>query len=554
MVTVDMSFEELKNQVDSSLTVEKLDEILLNLGLEIDAIEGDNLKVEIGADRPDLISMQGLVRLLRAYLGSPYFGFEVTASDRVVTIDSSVKDVWPHMVCAVVKGLTLSDDRLKEIINFQEKLHATFGRKRKKLGIGIYPLEKITFPVDYLALPAKDVVFTPLGCEGSMNGHEILEKTEIGKTYAHLLEGKESFPVFRDAAGHILSMPPIVNSEYTGRVVPETVDVFVECTGRDLVAMKHTLQIVVAMLADMGGKVESLNIIEGDSKSVSPDTTARVKKISPEYVNSILGTNLSADQIATLLQRTLYKVIDSDITVQIPAFRTDVWHEIDIVDDIVRAYGINNIAARISAVATMASTFRETKTKDLVRSSLVSIGFIEAFTLTLTDSRDQFDKMNLEVGDHIKLGSAEEKSVNMCRVSLLPELLKSLRENRQHSLPWKMFEVGDVVLPANTDVLSKSELRLSGVIANTEVSYTDIKQVLDYLAKMIDLKVSIVACKHPSYIEGRVGRILIDGMEVGFIGEINPLVLEKWDLEVAVVGFEISLQQFVDDKTLADVD
>lgn len=553
MVTVDMSFEELRREVDSNLSIETLEAVLLNLGLEIDEVNGDDLKIEIGADRADLISLQGLIRLLKAYSGKPYLGFDVVASNRKVVIDSSVKDVWPHTVSAVVTGLQLSEEKLKEIINFQEKLHATFGRKRKKVSIGIYPLDKITFPIDYLAMPANYVVFTPLGSDKQMNGLEILEQTDVGKTYGHLLEGKENFPIFRDAAGHILSMPPIINSEYAGRVTADSSDLFIECSGHDLIALNYTLQIIVAMLADMGGSVESLTIVDG-SQRISPDMTPRLKKISVDYVNSILGTALSEDDFVKLLERMMYKIIDRDITVQIPSFRTDVWHEIDIVDDIVRAYGINNIVSKVSGVATIAASFNETKVKDLVRSSLVSIGFIEAFTLTLTDFKDQYDKMNLPVGEHIKLGSAEEKSVNMCRVSLLPELLKCLRENRQHSLPWKMFEVGDVVLPANTDVLSKSDLRLAGVIADTTVSYTDVKQVVDYLAKMLGLELKIEMCEHASFIEGRVGRILIDDIEVGFIGEIAPVVLTNWNLEVAVVGFEISLQQFVSARTLADKD
>ena len=105
--------------------------------------------------------------------------------------------------------------QIKELIDIQEKLHATVGRKRKKLAIGIYPLEKIKLPIYYKALEPDKIKFIPLEATREMSGLEILQRHPTGRDYAHLLAGKSKFPVFIDADKNVLSMPPIINSQST---------------------------------------------------------------------------------------------------------------------------------------------------------------------------------------------------------------------------------------------------------------------------------------------------------------------------------------------------
>src|SRR5574344_929892 len=94
-------------------------------------------------------------------------------------------------------------------------------------------MEKINFPIFFVAKKPEDIKFIPLGETKELNGKEILKETDTGKAYASLLESKDKFPIFLDNSGKILSMPPVINSEETGKVTENTKEVFIECSGFD---------------------------------------------------------------------------------------------------------------------------------------------------------------------------------------------------------------------------------------------------------------------------------------------------------------------------------
>ena len=234
-------FEEEIGKLD-----EEMKERIAMFGTPVQDVSEQNnkIQIEVFPNRPDLLSFQGFKRAFRTFLGKDAglkeYKLNKPEKDYVVTIDSSVKDVRPYTVCAIVKGLKLDDSKIKELIDIQEKLHLTMGRKRKKLAIGIYPLDKIKLPIIFKALEPDKIKFLPLDSDKEQSGLEILQKTAAGKEYAHLLAGKAKFPIFIDAENKILSMPPIINSQVTGRVSEQTRDVFVECSGFDLAVLnKH---------------------------------------------------------------------------------------------------------------------------------------------------------------------------------------------------------------------------------------------------------------------------------------------------------------------------
>src|SRR3990167_4189456 len=205
-------------------------------GTPVENVTENEISVEVFPNRPDLLSFQGFTRAFLSYLGKknpPEYKTEKTEKDFKVIIDKSVKKVRPFTACAIVKNLKFDDEKIKEIIDIQEKLHSTVGRNRKKVAIGIYPLEKISLPIKFEAIKPKEIRFVPLDSEREMNGLEILQSHPKGREYAHLLEGMEKFPVFKDQKGKILSMPPIINSNDTGKISESTTEIFIECSGSD---------------------------------------------------------------------------------------------------------------------------------------------------------------------------------------------------------------------------------------------------------------------------------------------------------------------------------
>src|SRR3989344_1121249 len=246
----------------------KLDDEMQNkiamFGTPIESITGEGLQVEVFPNRPDLLSYSGFKRSFLAFLGKETglknYIVKKPEKDYKVNVDSSVKDVRPYTACAIIRGLVLDDEKIKELIEIQEKLHITIGRKRKKMAIGIYPLEKIKLPITFKAMEPDKIKFVPLDSDKEMSGLEILHKHPAGKEYAHLLAGKVKFPVFVDANNEVLSMPPIINSQTTGRVDSKTKDVFVECSGFDFDVLKTCLNIITTTMAEMGGKIYQMEI------------------------------------------------------------------------------------------------------------------------------------------------------------------------------------------------------------------------------------------------------------------------------------------------------
>jgi phenylalanyl-tRNA synthetase beta chain len=268
------SFNKKQFESDIGALDEKMQERIAMFGVPVESITDEEIHLEIFPNRPDLLSYQGFKRSFLAFLGKKTGLIEYEAKkpekDFRVIIDSSVNDVRPYTVCAIVKDLKFNEEKIREIIEIQEKIHLTVGRKRKKLAIGVYPLEKIKLPITYKAVEPDKIKFIPLESDREMSGLQILQRHPTGKEYAHLLAGKTKFPIFIDADERILSMPPIINSQLTGKINPETSDVFIECSGFDFEILSKCLNIIVTSLADMGGKIYQMKV-EYEKTKITPN-------------------------------------------------------------------------------------------------------------------------------------------------------------------------------------------------------------------------------------------------------------------------------------------
>jgi phenylalanyl-tRNA synthetase beta chain len=480
--------------------------------------------------------------------------YNITPSRVKIIIDKSVANVRPYTASAVVDNLLFDSEKIREIIWVQEKLHQTFARDRKKSSIGIYPMEKIKHHIYYFAEDPKKVKFTPLGAAGEMNGAQVLRDHPTGQEYAHLLEGYKKYPFFRDSEGNILSMPPIINSEMTGRITEETKAVFIECSGWDFNASKQLLNILVAVFQDMGGTVKSVELHYPDRVVVTPDFTPEYRTIYVKEVNRVLGTNLSAEECKKLLERMMYGAVIKDggsgksevLEVSVPAFRTDIWHDIDVVDDIARAYGLNNMEPTLTLLPTTGGLLKETVAEATLKNIMTCLGYTQAFTLSLTSTEDQFGKMNIQEQQHMRLGTTAEKSLNMVRLWLTPEMINFLSNNRSRPYPQRVFEVSDVVIPNyEKDVLCENKKKLSVVSAHPAASFTEIKQVLGHLMNVYGAAFSLGVSAHGSFIPGRAADIIIDGKKRGVFGELRPKVLEAWGIEMPISALELDFDVFL---------
>ncbi len=549
MVKVDLSHRTLEHLLGKRITRDELETLLFTLGYELEHVEGDVWTADITADRPDLVSTAGIARLLKAYLGiAPGLpNYIVKKSDYRVLINPNVQHVRPYTVAAVVKGLELTEDSLKEIIRIQEKLHATFGRQRKKIAIGIYPLDKITWPISYFAEDPKKIQFIPLDFDKQLHADEILLQHPTGITYKHLLADMQQYPFFMDARKQILSMPPIINAQHLGKVTSQTQDVFIECSGHDFHAQNIILNILVALLADVGGSIHAVTLEYGPKKLLTPHLVAEKMAVPLSLFERILGITLTHGQLKELLGKMQYgveKIDEKHIHVLIPGFRSDIWHPVDVVDDAARAYGINNLPLSQKPVATTGGTTKRVQVEEQITDLLTGLGLLQTFTFALTTREDQFTKMSLPQQEHISLGKTADESVNMVRCWLLPELMKVLYHNKSRPYPQKLFEVNYVVeADQQADVQSKNVLKFASVLCDEKISFTDARQVVEYVLDRLHITYTWQETERPSFIPGRVAKLVVDNKEVGFCGELHPQVLENWGLQLPVAGFELNLDK-----------
>jgi phenylalanyl-tRNA synthetase beta chain len=541
MPTVKLNKKVFNKLVGKDLSDDQLRERLPMIGTDLESIEGDDINVEVFPNRPDMLSEQGFARAFSAFIGvhTGIKQYVVKPSDSKVLIDASVKDIRPFTACAIVKNLKFNDEKIREIIQIQEKLHVTFGRNRKKLAIGIYPLEKIKLPIKYFAADPNKIKFRPLEFPREITALQILSQHPTGREYGHLLEGKPLFPFFADANNSILSMPPIINSHLTGKVADSTTDVFIECSGFDFNTCRICLNIIVTALADMGGEIYSMELEYPDGKRVTPDLEPRKLKLDVHFINKWLGLKLSEDEMVELLERMGHGFDMGFIL--IPAYRADILHMVDLAEDVAIAYGYERFEPEIPNVATIGSESDFEVFRRRISEVLIGLGLLETSTYNLSNAESQNARMETDF-PLVELESAVNIDYNVLRAWMLPSLLKVLQDNKSNDYPQNLFESGFCfALDPDSETGVHEFCTLAVALCGPDVDFTRIKQVLDCLFSALDTEYVSKEAEHPSFIPGRVAFISVGDAVIGHIGEVHPQVIQNWGLEMPVAAFELSL-------------
>jgi len=349
----------------------------------------------------------------------------------------------------------------------------------------------------------------------------------------------------------VLSFPPIINSNDLGRVTEKTRHVLVEVTGTIHETVLNTLKMVTLSLIDRGGKVYSTTIHypHENLEIATPKLETRVMDLESKYVNTVLGLRLTAKRIAELLGKAGFgveKLGKTKITVQVPCYRIDVMHPIDLVEDIAIAYGYNKIKPLWRKLPTAGGTRPEQNLFNVARELMVGLGFQEVLTFTLTNQENLFKKMNRRKERIVEIANPKVQTLTFLRNWLLPSLMKFLSTNLHIEYPQKIFELGTVtILDERNETKTKDEEKLAAAIVHANASFSEIKSVLDAFFMNFGLEWRIKEANHPSFIDGRVGAAIVNRRNVGIVGEIHPEVLEAWKFENPAAAFEINIGEIV---------
>lgn len=547
MPTVTIDLGELLAMLGRPISLDELTDALFTHKCLVESVEGSTITIEVTADRPDMLSVEGIARALRLFLElEEPKRYEAVDGDVSIIVDPPALEVRPYILGAVIKRISLNKGLIEQIMALQEKLHLTYCRKRAKAAIGLHDLNAVGRKVTYTALPPSDIRFVPLGEEKEMSGSEVLECTEKGREFGFLLKGFDKYPLLLDEEGKVLSMPPIINSDST-RVTTSTRDLFIEITGTDFRIVSQALNIMTLNILERGGTLERVSIFYPDRLVLSPILDSQACHVGLDYIKSCLGLDLTEEEVVSCLRKMGYVAIAHTGAVEAhpPPYRCDILHPMDIVEDVAIGYGFNRITPIRPLRAQVGALLDITKLTNAARTLMVGLGFQEVFSYTLTALEVVSLGGLLETKDVVILENPISNEYSCLRSWLIPALLSFVSRNKHARLPQKVFECGDVVLVDTSKPTStRVERRLAAAICNSKVGYEDIQSCLYALLRNLSLnKWMTEPMAHPCFIEGRSAKVCIGGSEIAMLGEVHPEVLHTFNIENPVACFEANLSR-----------
>lgn len=591
MPTVSCDKEDLFNLLGRSYTTEEFDELCFDFGIELDEdntdeCQGDerpHLKIEVPANRYDMLCIEGIAQALNEFLGNveaPKYTLNPAKPVTSLTIKESTLPVRQYAASAILRNVTFDQRTYDSFIAFQDKLHTNLCRNRTLVAIGTHDLDTLQGPFTYEALKPEDIKFKPLNQEKVMNGHEIMEFYEKDKNlgkYLHIIKDSPVYPVMLDANRTVASMPPIINSDHS-KITLNTKNVWIDVTGTDKTKTEIVINQIVAMFSrycKTPFEIEPLDIISehNGQTRITPNIEPRIAKANISYINSCVGLDYSGDEIAKLLKRmaleaTTSKTEEGVIDVKIPITRSDVLHECDIMEDAAIGYGYNNLKkTKPKSDNLVAAPLPINKVADILRLASSQAGYAEVLPLTLCSHDENFKFLRLQDDGTtaVKLENPKTIEYQVVRTTLLPGILKTIKENRKHSLPIKVFEAGDIVLknPA-LERQAYNQRNWAAIYAGKTSGFEFVQGLLGKI--MQTMRTTWLEnpkeqkgrgywieedTENPTFFPGRGAKVFFRATEggedqhIGAIGVLHPEVMNSFEIPYAASSVEINAEVFL---------
>ncbi len=543
MPVIKISKKRLHELVGEELSSKDINDVLFNLKSESEPIDEDKLEVEINSDRPDLFITEGLARAVKGLLEIEIGLFQPKTYLSNYQLKVVEKTSRPYIGLAIIKNYPLTEEVLEELIQFQEKLHITIGRKRRKMAIGIHDLDKIGCKnIEYRMVELSEKMI-PLDRETPMTIKEVLKETPQGREYGKIsVIGNKHPAILVD--DEIISLPPVINSNIT-RLEPGTKNLLIDVTGTDQFTVLKTLDILTSILNERDNS--EIGLVKIDSfyhKGTLPILERDKVALDKNEVSRILGFNLTIQDIRRLLNKMRMEIEKTDentLYVTIPEYRIDIIHPVDIIEDIAMAYGYNSLPLTKPTTLLAPSKTRIELIENIVRNLSVGLGFQEVNTHILVGEEallfDEKDKGLITVKNPVT------ETMKYVRRSILPSLMIVLKESQGEVLPIKIFETGEIAFKYKSRY--KIEYSLGLAIMKDEVGYEEIQASTYSLLRSLGLKPSAMKTSVPYMIDGRTAFILANDIRVGIAGEIHPSVLNKLNIKYPVIAAEINISRIL---------
>lgn len=517
------------------------------------------LRIELqDSNRPDLWSCEGIARQVRAKLQGgaevPGFFSAPARPQHSLRVSRDVREVRPYVAACTAVGYGVTEAGLAQLIQTQEKLADIFGRKRRSVSIGLYRLPAIAFPVVYELVKPDEARFTPLGMDAPLSGREILAVHPKGVEYGGILAGQDRVPLLRDQEGRVLSLPPIINSREIGEVRVGDRDLFVEVTGTDLLMVVLTLNIMAVNLADRGAAIGPVAVEYADKtplgKTVrTPCDFGKARSVPLKTIEAALGQALGADTIREALVAYGWQadLKGKSVSVKLPPYRNDLMHAVDVIEDVAVSLGYERFAPEMPAQFTVGGLTRLELVSDRVRDLMIGMGFQEIVANIMGSRQDLIERLRLagtEWDRLVEVDNVMSLTYACLRPSLLASLLRVEAASARAFYPHQVFEVGEAAVPDPAqDSGSRTVVLLGALIAHAGATFSGVHSCLDFLMFHLDQPYTLEPAAHPSFLDGRAGRIVVKGRPLGVIGELHPEALEAWEITMPCAAFELELDR-----------
>ena len=522
------------------------------------------IKIELNdTNRPDLWSTGGVARCLREHEGAPqsdYSGFLSTKDKtqdnggREVLVDPALKNIRPYLVAFVISGKPIDEPMFLDIIQTQEKLCWNFGRKRKSISMGIYRNADIQWPVHQKAGDPDKDSFEPLQGDGRQTLREIVQKHPKGKEYGWILKDFDKYPLLTDNRGEVLSMAPIINSATLGQVQVGDSDILVELTGDDVENLMLSANIVACDFFDAGYTILPVKV------KYDYDTPFGREVVTPYYfqpttdahlsaINKKLGSSLSKEQVLDDLKRMGNTVTCRDegsdvvFTVHPAPYRNDFLHEVDVIEDVMIGQGLDFFVPESPNDFTIGRLLPITIYSRKAKTILTGLGYQEMIFNYLGSKKNYIDRMNVDGSNVIEIANPMSENYQFIRPSIIASLLDAESQSGNAAYPHKIYEIGKVAsIAPEENTGTKTVQSLGFMTASGDANFNQAASEVSTLLYYLDHSYEVRESDDPRFIPGRQAEIMVQGKVAGIFGEVNPQVLENWQIGVPCVAGEMDLE------------
>ena len=548
-------------------------------------------ELEITPNRPDCLSLIGVAREIRAETGNPLklpsgdLKESETDIQELTSVTINAPDLCPRYAARVIQGVKVGEspawlqqrlesvgvgviNNIVDVTNFVlmeygQPLHAFDYHKLTENRIVVRRAtdgEKLTTLDEVERELATDMLViadaeNPVALAGIMGGYD----SEITETTCDiLLESAYFNPSSVRATAKALGISTEASYRFERGADPGVV----------ITALDRAAQLITELA---GG-----TICEGVVDVYPGEQPLTRIQLRPERVNFVLGTTIEIAEMVQILNRLEFDVETSGDVYQVtvPTFRSDVTREIDLIEEIARVYGYDNIPTALpKGDIPVPPPNPKTEVHNRIRRFLLAAGMMEAVNYSFCDP-NCFDKIRLNASDPlrdtVKLRNPLSPEMSVLRTTLLPSLLENAQHNRNHQIDTiALFEIGSVFIHNNQN--GRSDLRIAtlepervtgilagqigeGIYSNPyrQPDFFDVKGLVEGILEVCGIAdYTLQKADTPTFHPGRNAAVLLGNRQLGTFGEAHPQVLENYDLPYKAYLFEFDLEGLVDAAVFA---